>query len=772
MDNYVTYHLHSSYSLLDSATSYKDYIDYAAQIGQTAICFTEHGNIFNWVKKKIYCEERGLKYLHGVECYLTRTHEEKVKDNYHTILIAKNYDGVKEINTLVSKSTNAMQLITGDTVNHFYHKPRISFDEFFGISKNVIKISACLASPLNKISPIDPIYKKLVKAYDYLEIQPHNCIEQMVYNRHLLQLGQEYGIPLIAGTDTHSLDNYKSECRTILQQAKGIEFASEDEFDLTYKTLDELVAMFAEQNAIPEEDYLQAIDNTNIMADSVEEFELDLSFKYPILYGDAESDKQMLLKTEREKLQYKLENSIIPAVQKQAFIEAIQEENRVFEKVGMTGFMLFMSEMVSWAKSNGIPIGFNRGSCGGSRVAYVTDIIDLNPEQWHTVFSRFCNEDRKEIGDIDIDAAPEDRDKIYQYIINRFTPALTAYILSIGTISAKGTIDEIGRAFSFQWCKEHLIDEKALRKEIKIAKEAGQDTTTLETQLTFAKEMNEETAKENPWTPERMKRIKAEYEMDEQAARKTYPDVFYYFDGLLDTPISQSMHPAGIVASPVTLADNYGVLENDGHIILQLDMDCVHEVSLVKYDILGLENIGIVKDTCELAGIPYPKSHEVDWDDPMVWNDMLRSPTGIFQMESPFAFGMLKKYRPQSVYDMSLVTAAIRPSGESYRDDLMSHLSHENPSPIIDELLKDNHGYLVYQEDVIKFLTQICGFSGSEADNTRRAIGRKDEERLRRALPKILEGYCEKSDQPREIAEQEAQEFVQIIKDASSYMFG
>ena len=139
MDNYVTYHLHSSYSLLDSATSYKDYIDYAAQIGQTAICFTEHGNIFNWVKKKIYCEERGLKYLHGVECYLTRTHEEKVKDNYHTILIAKNYDGVKEINTLVSKSTNAMQLITGDTVNHFYHKPRISFEcnqdiSLFGIA--------------------------------------------------------------------------------------------------------------------------------------------------------------------------------------------------------------------------------------------------------------------------------------------------------------------------------------------------------------------------------------------------------------------------------------------------------------------------------------------------------------------------------------------------------------------------------------------------------------------------------------------------------------
>lgn len=772
IDNYTVFHLHSNHSLLDSTTPYTDYVDYAAQLGQTAICFTEHGNVYNWIKKKLYCESRGLKYLHGIEVYLTRTHEEKVRDNYHTILIAKNYDGVKELNTLVSTSTNAMNLIAGDTIDHEYYKPRLSFDEFFGISKNIIKISACLASPLNKIPTTDSLYTRLVKAYDYLEIQPHNCTEQITYNRHLLQLSHQYGIPLIAGTDTHSLDDYRAVCRTVLQEAKEIEFSSEDEFDLTYKTFDELVEMFKLQDAIPEEYYLQAIENTNVMADSVEEFELDLSFKYPILYGDAESDKQMLLKTEREKLQYKLENNIIPAVQKQAFIEAVQEENRVFEKVGMTGFMLFMSEMVSWAKSNGIPIGFNRGSCGGSRVAYVTDIIDLNPEQWHTVFSRFCNEDRKEIGDIDIDAAPEDREKIYQYIIDRFSQKLTAYILSLGTVSAKGTIDEIGRAFSFRWKKENLINEKEIRKEIAIAKEQGQDTEKLKQQLAFAKEMNAETEKQNPWTPERMKVIKSDFEIDEKSAREKYPDVFYYFDGIIDTPISQSMHPAGIVASPITLADNYGVFENDGHIILQIDMDCVHEVSLVKYDILGLENIGIVKDACELAGIPYPKSHEIDWDDPMVWNDMLKSPVGIFQFESPFAFGMLRRYQPHSIYDMSLITAALRPSGESYRDDLMNHLPHHNPSAIIDELLASNNGYLVYQEDVIKFLMQICGFSGSEADNTRRAIGRKDEIRLKQALPKILEGYCEKSPQPREIAEQEAQEFVQIIKDASSYMFG
>ena len=173
------------------------------------------------------------------------------------------------------------------------------------------------------------------------------------------------------------------------------------------------------------------------------------------------------------------------------------------------------------------------------------------------------------------------------------------------------------------------------------------------------------------------------------------------------------MHPAGIVASPITLRDNYGTFISDGKEILQIDMECVHEVSLVKYDILGLKNIEIIKDAYELLGKPYPKSHEINWDDEAVWKDMLRSPIGIFQFEGEFAFQMLRQYEPHSIFDMSLVTAALRPSGASYRDDLMQHKPHRNPSSIIDELLADNNGYLIYQEDVIKFLQQICGFSVS-----------------------------------------------------------
>lgn len=725
--NYVAYHVHSDYSLLDSCTKFESYVDRAVELKQKAIAITEHGNIFNWVRKKLYCEKHGIKYLHGVECYLTETLKEQVRDNYHTILIAKNLDGVKEINSLVSLSNEP---------SHFYYKPRISFDEFLKISPNVIATSACLASPLNKLDVSNPYYDKLCRRYDYFEIQPHVSGEQVAYNEHLYMLSKKYKKPLIAATDTHSLDNYKAECRSILQLAKHIQYAEEDSFDLTYRDYDTFVSEFMRQGSmIPEDAILKAIENTNVMADSVEDFELDTSFKYPIMYKSRENDEAMYHKRLKEKFDYKVKNGIIPPEQTEAFKEALEEETRVFKKIDMLGFMLSMSEFVCWAKEHDIPVGFNRGSCGGSRVAYVLDITDMNPETWHTVFSRFANEDRKEIGDIDIDVPGNDREKLYKYIIERFGQDKTAYILAVGTVSSKGTIDEIGRALDIRYRQEH---------------EGGK----------------------SPWSLDAVARIKKEFEESEELTKKKYPELFYYYDGILNTAVSQSMHPAGIVVSPVTLKDNYGTFIRDKLTILQIDMEDIHEVSLVKYDILGLKNIGIVRDTYKLLGLPYPKSHEIDWNDQDVWTDMLKSPVGIFQFESPYAFQLLKQFKPRSMFDMSHVTAALRPAGASYRDRLMRHEINHNPSEIIDDLLKDNYGYLIYQEDVIKFLQQICGMSGSEADNLRRAIGRKDEERLNAALPSILEGYCEKSDKPREEAETEAKAFIQIIQDASSYMFG
>lgn len=185
-----------------------------------------------------------------------------------------------------------------------------------------------------------------------------------------------------------------------------------------------------------------------------------------------------------------------------------------------------------------------------------------------------------------------------------------------------------------------------------------------------------------------------------------------------------------------------------------------------------MKNVEIIKDTCELIGIPYPKSHEINWEDEEVWKHITDSPVGIFQFESQFAFDLLNKYQPRKINDLSLVNACLRPSGASYRDRLIAGEFNHNPSKIIDDLLSQNNGFLVFQEDTIAFLQNICGLSGSDADNVRRAIGRKDKERLEKALPDILEGYCVKSPKAREEAEKEAKEFLQIIEDSSNYQFG
>lgn len=727
--NYVVYHLHSELSLLDSCTKFEDYVKKAYELGQTAIASTEHGNIYLWTEKKRLCDKYGIKYIHGCEVYLTEKlyhyrlnrdkngiEEYKIRDNYHTILIAKNYQGVLELNSIISKSTEN---------NHVYYKPRITFEEFINISDNIIRISACLASPINRIenrvlslqneiveleselstirdteirlvyqnlidikkedlNNLTHIIPKLLSHYDYYEIQYHNVPEQVNYNKKLYELSLKYNKLLIAGTDTHSINKYKAECRLILQKAKtgaifgtskkdkGSDFADiENEFDLTYKSYEDLVEMFRVQNSLPMDVILEAIDNTNKMADSVENFELDASIKYPHM---SDNDDETLRDLTYKMLEEKIENGIIPKNEVEDFKNDIEEELRVFSKVNMSGFMLSMSDICRWARNNGHPLGNARGSCGGSRIAYITDIIDLDPVKWNTVFSRFCNEDRVEVGDIDIDIYEDDRPFVYDYIINKFGENNTAYVLALGTIAEKGAMDDIGRAL------EYPLDE--------------------------------------------VKKIKLLYEQDEMAAREKYKDLFYYFDGLVGTAVSQSMHPAGIIASPITLSDNYGTFISDGKKIICLDMEAVHEIGLVKYDVLGLRSVGLIKETCKLLGKDYPKSYEINWNDKNVWDSIKLSKIGIFQFESEFAYKTLRDFGTQSIEDMSLVTAMIRPSGASYRDSLVKKNFHHNPSKMIDDLLSDTYGQLVYQEQVISFLQKICGLSGSEADNVRRAIGK------------------------------------------------
>lgn len=325
---YIPYHLHTEYSLLDSCTKYTDYIELAVRDGAKAISFSEHSKPLNWTEKWNACKQAGIRYIHSVEVYLTETLDEKVRDNYHTVLMARNMDGVRELNALISKSCDK---------DHFYYTNRITFDEFLAISDNIISTSACLASPLNKLADTHPRYMELARKYDFFEVQAHSHPEQIEFNKRLLALAKQLGKPLIAGTDTHSSSPYKAECRAILLSAKHKSYGDEDAFDLTYKTYDELVEMFRVQGALPEDVYLEAINNTNQLYDMTEDIELDTSIKYPILYGSREADSEKFAETVERKFAEKLVNGIIPPEQEAAFRAAIDEEMRVFRKLKMDG---------------------------------------------------------------------------------------------------------------------------------------------------------------------------------------------------------------------------------------------------------------------------------------------------------------------------------------------------------------------------------------------------------------------------------------------------
>lgn len=383
--NYVVYHLHSDLSNgvtnIDSVTKYKEYVEYAKSLGMTALAFAEHGNIFEWVHKKEAIEAAEMKYIHAAEVYLTtdKDVEDKHRDNYHCVLIAKNYDGVKELNKLISASFNRDDY-------HYYYAPRISFDELFATSDNIIVTTACLGGVINKAdNNLKAEFLKFLiknKHRCYLEVQHHNCVDQATYNKLLYAIHQKTGIPLIAGTDTHCLNDTHIEGRSILQKAKNVFFSDEESWDLTFKTYEELVEAYRKQNALPEEVYLQAIENTNIMADSIEEFKLDYSKKYPKLYNDSE-------KALKEKIVQGIKNRGIDKYNNfNEYKKKIQYELETYKYNGAIDFLLLEEDYKSELKRQGVSYGYSRGSVSGSIIAYLLGITEVDSIKYGLNFER------------------------------------------------------------------------------------------------------------------------------------------------------------------------------------------------------------------------------------------------------------------------------------------------------------------------------------------------------------------------------------------------
>lgn len=737
MKNYIIYHCHTSHSnattTLDSITTYKDYINKAKECGMNMIGFSEHGNILEWYNKKKYCEENDLRYIHAIEAYITKDFSEKIRDNYHFVLIAKNYNGFLELNKLISKSFNRAEIKIIDNVERFYYSPRISFDELFNTSKNIIITTACMANVLNNSDEIE-LQHKLIKFIEnnkdrcFLEIQHHNVEDQKKYNKKLLNISKAHKINLIAGTDTHSLNEMHLEGRKILQKAKNIRFENEDDFDLNFKTYDELVKSYKIQNSIPENEYMRAIDNTNLLYDIIEDFSIDRSIKYPGFSNQPEKDVIKIIESSNR---YDKDNQLLK--------QRIDLEMEAYKENNAFNLLLLEHDVKKFARENNIPYGDSRGSIAGSQVAYIMKITNSNALKHNYNFERFMNKERVSIADIDTDWHREKRYLIKEYLHNH-KKYHTSEIITFNTIADKGAIRDVGRALEI----------------------------SLEEINQICKDFDNE---------------------DIEKYKNKYSELFRLVDIIKGTIVSIGSHPAATICSPISLDDNIGLitLSTSKYPVSCLNMKEIDYLNFTKVDVLGLVNIGIISETCELAGIDILTSDNINDDDQEVWQDIKKDPLGIFQFESQFAHTYLCDLLRDDVMNkiknkvpninkislMSIANGAIRPAGESYRNALSNGEFKDHNNEQINEFLKDTLGHLVFQEQIINFLYLFCGFTKGEADKIRRQFAKK--EGTEESIPVVKNGFIKtmksKFDMSFEKSEVIIKDFLQVILDASSYVF-
>lgn len=760
MIEYTVLHLHSMDSnpksglTIDSITPFEAYAYKAKEDGMKAIAYTEHGSVLHNVAKKQLCKKLGIKYIHGQEFYVTEKidPDNLVRDNYHCILLAKNKDGVREINYLSS--------IANNRDGHFFYTPRITLDELLGTSDNILILTACVAGILCRgTSEAKERFLTFVinnKHRCWLEIQPHNFDLQIQYNKYLYKISKEYGIPMVATSDVHAVSEAHMMGRTVMQKAKNIVFHDEDECDLTWQNGDGIADLFRKQNALPEDAWMAAIVETNRIADMVEDYDLDYSNKYPRRKNAEEEFKKRINAGIVELGINKLPNY------KTEYIPRIKEEFETYKKNDAIDFMLLDSDYKNWMRDHGMYYGPSRGSVSGSLIAYLIHSTDVDSIKYDLNFSRFMNPERQSLADVDTDIYADDRYKVREYFFDR-PDVYCCNIITFNTIKMRGAIKDVARAFGI------AVDEAQSICNTVYEDEDGKECVPDE-------------------------------------IRKKHSELFFYVDMVIGTITSLGRHAAGIVVSPTDIRYDFGVLtiDTDPRPVSQIDMHEIDSLNYVKMDLLGLNAVGLIDKACKLAEIPDLTPEMVNFSDENVIRSIAEDTTMIFQFESGFASEALRKTFSEktvakikeknkniSYLDiMAMVSGAIRPAGESYRDALFNGEYHDNGEEALNDFLAPTLGYLVYQEQIIDFLHKFCGFTMGQADIIRRGFakktgtekyipiikdggymedihGNKDD----RYVPGYIQVAQEKYGMTKERAEKSIEYFLRVIEDASSYLF-
>jgi DNA polymerase III subunit alpha len=720
-ENFVHLHNHTEYSLLDGASRIPAMVARAAELEMPALALTDHGVMYGAIQFYKACKDAGIKPIVGCEVYVAPRsrllREGRVdRDPNHLTLLAADHEGY----------VNLMRLCTVGQMEGMYYKPRIDKEIMAEHSKGLIALSGCLqGEAASRISDGDVEgARESVAAYRdifgkdrfFLEVQRHGIDRQDKVNEALAGFGKEFGLRLCATNDLHYVHRHDSEAHDVLlclqtgarfNDPNRWRFSSQENY---LKTPDEMRAAFA--------DLPDALASTLDVADRVDlKLKLGATLLPPFDVPDGMTPDQYLRKLVLEGITWRY-GEPTAAVKDRA-----ENELSVISQTGYASYFLIVWDFYNFARKQGIVVGPGRGSAAGSLVSYCLGITNLDPLQHGLIFERFLNIDRVSMPDIDCDFSVEGREKVIRYVSEKYGSDRVAQIITFTTMASKAAIRDVGRVLEVP-----LRDTDRLAKLVPVWQ--GRSKTL------------DDTMKEVP-------EFREAYESSEE--QKRLIDVARTLEGVSR---NVSTHAAGVVIAPEPLVQYTPLQFGPGReaVVTQYDMKAVGDIGLLKIDFLGLQNLDIIA-TC-LRLLREHRSLDIDiehipFDDAKTYELLSTGDThGVFQLEGAGMRRMLMDMRPQSFADVSAAVALFRPGPMVNIPAYVARKQGREPIEYMHErlepILRETYGVMIYQEQVMMAARELAGFTMSEADILRAAMGKKDKAKMAKLRTKFIDGTVER----------------------------
>ncbi len=725
--DFVHLHVHSEYSLLDGAIRIKDMLKRASDFGMPAVAMTDHGNMHGALEFYEKANKAGIKPILGCEVYVApesrwdRAGSNAGGRNYHIVLLAENNTGFR----------NLLKLLTLANFEGFYYKPRVDKELLSTYHQGIIALSSCLhgevpshllAASYTRAEQAAMEYRDIFgKDNFYLEIQANGIAEQDVVNRDLIHMSEKTGIPVVATNDCHYLRAEDAKAhdvllciqtgKTVLEE-KRMRFSTSELF---FKSPEQMWAKFS--------DVPMALQNTLAIAERCQvSLELDQTHfpEFPLDQTESadsrfETDTQEGFVGRIDEIRQKRPD--FSEKQEEEYRRRLDYEISVIQNMGFSTYFLIVADFVSFAKENSIPVGPGRGSAAGSLVAYSLGITDIDPIEHGLIFERFLNMERLSLPDIDVDFCMNGRDRVLQYVSQRYGQDRVAQITTFGTMQARAVIRDVGRALGMTYGE---VD--------KIAKLIPPVLN-----MTLEKAIESEPRLQ---------------ELRQDSAFKELFDVALALEGLTR---HASTHAAGVVISDHPIVEYMPLYKGTkGEVVTQFPMKYVEKAGLIKFDFLGLRNLTVIDNAVRLI----LKNHGVQLDmrdlpldDPDTYELLGRGDTtGVFQLESSGMRDLVVRLKPENFNDITALVALYRP-GPLESGMVNEFVQGKHGKIIVNyeveqlrDILQDTYGVILYQEQVMEIASVLANYSLGEADILRRAMGKKIPEVMRAQRDRFLAG--------------------------------